>query len=457
MKKKYALIILFLAVIGFVSCSSDDGNYVALEMETNPDLVSVVQNSTITISIYNNDNNIPTNGSLTTSLPTNGELTITDPNNTPNNPSDNVLSYTPQANFTGSDSFTYTICNSESPQMCKTETVSITITSGSPVVFDASQVPYATLSEYHFFEGDIKDQNPAFGVIPYEPISTLFTDYAHKKRFIWMPNNTVATYGNDYDLLNFPDGTILIKSFYYNNVQPSGDTKIIETRLMIKQATGWEFANYIWNDAQTEATYDLSGGTVSNLQFIDNGVTRTINYEIPPESDCFTCHKNAGISKPIGPEPQNLNKDFPFATGVQNQLQKLVDIGYLNEKPATINTVVNWEDTTQSLDLRVRSYLDINCAHCHTDLGHCDYRPMRLAFNESDNETNLGVCVEPEENVSPFIKIVLPGNISKSMLHFRLSTTQEQYKMPLIGRSIVHEEAVQLIEDWINSLTTTCP
>ena len=49
----------------------------------------------------------------------------------------------------------------------------------------------------------------------------------------------------DYSVLNLPVGAVLIKVFYYNNVQPSNSTKIIETRLMIRKASGWIFAEYM--------------------------------------------------------------------------------------------------------------------------------------------------------------------------------------------------------------------
>ena len=54
----------------------------------------------------------------------------------------------------------------------------------SPVVLDIDAFPFNTLSEYNFFEGEMKAQEPVLGVIPYEPISALFTDYAKKKRFV---------------------------------------------------------------------------------------------------------------------------------------------------------------------------------------------------------------------------------------------------------------------------------
>lgn len=103
----------------------------------------------------------------------------------------------------------------------------------SPVVLDMDAFPFNTLSEYNFFEGSMKAQEPVLGVIPYEPISTLFTDYAKKKRFVWMPSDVKATYVGDNKPLDFPVGTILIKTFYYNNVQPANTTRIIETRLML--------------------------------------------------------------------------------------------------------------------------------------------------------------------------------------------------------------------------------
>ena len=121
------------------------------------------------------------------------------------------------------------------------------------VSVDLTNVPYAKLSDYRFFAGNMKEQIPNTGVLPYEPATSLFTDYALKKRFIWMPAGSKGTYVSDHDLINLPVGTALIKTFYYNNVQPSGETKILETRIMIKKSTGWIFAEYVWNDAQTEA------------------------------------------------------------------------------------------------------------------------------------------------------------------------------------------------------------
>jgi uncharacterized repeat protein (TIGR03806 family) len=327
----------------------------------------------------------------------------------------------------------------------------------SPVVFDIAQVPYNTLSEYNFFENVMADQLPVYGVIPYEPITPLFTDYAKKKRFVWMPNGVKAAYVADGNVLDFPIGTVLIKTFYYNNVQPENTTKIIETRLMIRKGSGWEFVNYIWNEDQTEATLDLSGSFV-DIEWLEGTQLKSTNYRIPSENECLTCHKLSSVATPLGVKPQHLNKDYAYADGLMNQLDKFVEMSYLNDDvPSSINTVVDWEDTSQTMDLRVRSYLDINCAHCHTTGGHCSYRPMRLAFEDTVDPINLGVCVSPDENIDPaLVSIIFPGRPERSVLPFRMNSENESIRMPLIGRSIVHEESIALITQWIDNMSLTC-
>ncbi len=107
--------------------------------------------------------------------------------------------------------------------------------------------------------------------------------------------------------------------------------------------------------------------------------------------------------------------------------------------------------------MRVRAYVDMNCAHCHAEGHHCDYRPMRFAWNETTDPVNLGVCVEPDEVLLPILThIVARGNTEKSTLFYRIAATEESVRMPLLGRTLVHEEGVQLFEEWINSLTPPC-
>ncbi len=326
-------------------------------------------------------------------------------------------------------------------------------TQNSPVSLDLNGEPYQNLSEYNFFEGNMADLKPVNGVLPYKIISGLFIDYAKAKTFVWMPKGSKARYVDDHSVFDFPEGSVLITTHFFENVLPEKYTKMIETRLLIKQKDEWIMANYKWNDEQTEATYTKAGSFVG-VTFVDNNETKSVNYKIPSYDECFTCHNKYDEILPIGTKPQNINSVFAYKEGVKNQLQKWVDYGYLENKlPSNINTVVNWEDASQPLDLRVRSYLDINCAHCHSDKGYCEYAPLRFPFNKTEDAINMGVNIEHSFKLEQGLShIVTPGKASESALLFRISSTLDEYKMPIIGRTQQHKEGVELINQWINSL-----
>lgn len=327
----------------------------------------------------------------------------------------------------------------------------------SPVVFEPGSVPYPNLSDYHFFEGDMAILEPASGLIPYDLITPLFSDYAKKKRFVWMMEGSTASYDSDHKVLNFDDGTVLIKNFYYDNVLPDLGRRIVETRLLYRLNGSWHFAEYVWNEDQTDATLDLSGA-YTTINWMEGGEEKMVNYRIPSEVECLTCHKTGTSALPLGPKPQNLDRAFSYEDGVKNQLTKWSEMGYLSgDFPIDIDRLVAWDDPNELLEARVRSYLDVNCSSCHLEGSHCDYRPLRLAWNESAEISNMGVCVEPDDVLnSTLLYIILPGNTERSVLHHRLATTEEAERMPLLGRTVVHEEALSLITDYINSLTDIC-
>lgn len=199
-------------------------------------------------------------------------------------------------------------------------------------------------------------------------------------------------------------------------------------------------------------------GSFTNVSWLQNGTPKTTNYRIPSETECFICHKQNNQPIPIGIKPQNLNTLYSYSPQEnKNQLQKWKELGIL---PVNVTTnfegTINYEDTTKPLEKRVRSYIDINCAHCHQNNSHCDYRAMRFAFSETNNALNLGVCLNTEDlTVSgTHTKIIQPNNTNKSMLYYRLNTKDESFRMPLLGRSIIHEESVQMIQTYINSLSS---
>jgi len=271
-----------------------------------------------------------------------------------------------------------------------------------------------------------------------------------------MPDGVSAEYISSSSVFDFPVGTILIKNFSYDDVLPEMISKNIETRLMIKKESGWIFADYIWNEDQTDASFSLDGSVV-DISWLQNGEERNISYRIPSASECLTCHKISDGAIPNGVKPRNINKTLDYRSNSMNQLDKWMEMGYLNSYPTDLEAVANWKDLSEPLERRVRSYIDINCAHCHSDNTHCEYRPIRLSYEATEDLANMGVCLTPDTNLGNGTDLIInPGNISRSVLHFRMTSNEEQYRMPLIGRSIVHDEAIEMIEEWIISLDDNC-
>ena len=97
------------------------------------DVVTTMENQTVEILVLSNDNDVPVLGTLTVTSPVNGAILINS-NGTPGNPSDDSLSYTPNSNFVGSDTFTYTICDNLSN--CSTGTVTVIVTPNGAVNLD---------------------------------------------------------------------------------------------------------------------------------------------------------------------------------------------------------------------------------------------------------------------------------------------------------------------------------
>jgi hypothetical protein len=140
-----------------------------------------------------------------------------------------------------------------------------------------------------------------------------------------------------------------------------------------------------------------------------------------------------------------------------------MQVGYLNSNfnlPSAENTTVDYRDLSKTISQRARSYIDINCAHCHTNDRHCDYRPMRFAYSETGlangvGNSNMGACVDTQDMQnfpSELNTIVKPGSTERSMLYYRINTTNETFRMPLHGRTMLHDEGIALIGQWINSL-----
>lgn len=316
--------------------------------------------------------------------------------------------------------------------------------------------PYKRLSTYGFFEGQLRNLAPVKAVIMYQPASSLFTDYALKTRFVHFKEGTKARITSSE--LELPIGTTLIKNFYYpvDFRNPNGDRKIVETRLMIHQKSGWEAYPYIWNESQTEAILKIVGGEI-DIQFIDNqGQNQVINYLVPNKNQCKSCHNKSEQLVPIGVKTAQLNHELEIGEKSQNQLENWTSIGVLEgfEGSNAHPSWPNYETKKLGIDERARAYLNVNCAHCHQAEGPASTSGLFLNYDQND-PLKLGINKTPVAagiGAGKFKFDVVPGNAEESILLHRMNSTQMGVAMPEIGRSSVHHEGVELIRDWINSL-----
>ena len=78
-----------------------------------------------------------------------------------------------------------------------------------------SSKPEKKLSDYAFFSDPVA-QIPEEEVFPYVLHSALFSDYADKHRFVYVPKGKKAKFKPN-EVYEFPVGSALIKTFSYPN------------------------------------------------------------------------------------------------------------------------------------------------------------------------------------------------------------------------------------------------
>gem|GEM_PF-62233 len=331
--------------------------------------------------------------------------------------------------------------------------------SASPQAVQAtSQTPPERLSQYGLFVGNGGSQEPAEGVIPYDLNSALFSDYALKYRFLRLPPGTHATY-SDRDAFEFPVGTMIAKTFAYprDARDPTLGRRLIETRILERKSEGWVGLPYIWNAEQTEATLELAGGTQDVEWIHGDGKPRTNNYIIPNANQCKGCHKAGETVTPIGPKARHLNRDFAYSSGVENQLEHWTRQGALSGAPpaAQAPKLAVWDDPKSgTLEARARAWLEINCAHCHNPDGPARNSGLDLLASQR-NPTVFGISKPPVaagRGSGGREFDIVPGQPDKSILVFRIDSTDAGIMMPELGKRLVHKEGLALVREWIGAM-----
>ena len=327
---------------------------------------------------------------------------------------------------------------------------------------------------------------PHAGMVTYELNTPLFSDYAQKWRTIWMPRGVHATYQPDR-WFDFPVGTVIAKTFYYTTpasaAQPQTSAEVvkmtpatyqtgvgglnlarvrlIETRLLVKRDGGWVAFPYVWNAAGTDATLERTGADVP-LTIADGARKTSFTYTVPNQNQCAGCHAQDYRTRaiaPIGLKARHLNRAFAGEGGEINQLQRLVAMGYLAGVPgAGVPKNADWRDAKAGTAAEARAYLDVNCSHCHNQVGAARTSGLWLDAKTTDARV-LGMCKPPVaagRGTGDRSFDVVPGHPERSILTYRVASTDPGVMMPELGRTLTHREGVALLERYVGGLAGAC-
>ena len=330
------------------------------------------------------------------------------------------------------------------------------VLAGSFVVAPTKRYP-EKLSDWGIFEGKLSDLKPAKAVVPYALNTPLYTDYAEKLRFVKLPAGLPVAY-NGNSVLDFPIGTLLIKNFYYSADfrKPGINKNIVETRLLVHEPEGWKAITYVWKDDQTDALLEIAGDD-KQVSFINAaGDKKQVRYVVPNQNQCKGCHNRNDQIMPIGPSVGQLNGVYSYPSGKENQLVYWKKQGMIKDLPAgNLPRTAVWNDPkTGNLNDRARAYLAINCAHCHRREGPAQTSGLFLTETEKD-PTVIGINKPPVAagtGSGGRLIDIKKGDAHGSILWYRMQTKEPGERMPELGRNLVHEEGLALIEEWINNM-----
>jgi uncharacterized repeat protein (TIGR03806 family) len=359
------------------------------------------------------------------------------------------------------------------------------------------------LSETGLFRS-VKDHAMQPGAIPYDVNAPLWSDGAHKQRWLVLPPTTIEsgrevparidfTTDRNWDL---PERTVLVKSFALEAQEgDAASRRWIETRLLTRQQGEWAGYSYRWNEEQSDAVLVEKEGADQEFVVGTAQGERRQTWHYPSRTECMVCHSRAA-NFVLGISTLQLNKDHDYGGVVDNQLRVLEHLGLLRvnyaseaadalrdellktevsdeevnaalveatatrgqrtpsatglltRSPESYPHLVDPYDDARPIGLRARSYLHANCAQCHVEAGGGNAQ-MELRFQTPPEKMRI-VGVEPlhDRFVIERAQLVAPGDPDRSVLLRRMAV-RGRGQMPQLATSLVDQRAVALLRRWI--------
>lgn len=327
--------------------------------------------------------------------------------------------------------------------------------------------PPSLLSQTGAFSGLTPDLIPENKLLPYRLRQPFWSDAAHKTRWMAVPNNGSHNQPSeeigyrDLGEWDWPDGTVWVKHFdLRTDDQDSTQLRRLETRFMIQGDGGQMYGiTYRWRNDQTDAELlsDARTDTIA-IQGVDG--PREVVWYFPGRGECLSCH-NEAAGGVLGPKSPQLNCEqyYPLTGRNANQLRTLTHLGMFDSPPDTtqlgsLPTVAHQAEASASLDLRARSYLDANCASCHQP-GTGVQANFDARFGTDLAQTGLIYGAPINDLGMHDARLIVPGDLERSVLYQRLASVHRSYAMPNVGKHLLDSVGTQLIADWITQMAPT--
>jgi putative heme-binding domain-containing protein len=339
---------------------------------------------------------------------------------------------------------------------------------------------------------DTAKLTPAAGVIPFYPNVRQWQDGATADYLLALPDlSSVSLFEKPRQLpgqvfwhdfkAQFPPGAVLVKTISLDTVERKDRVeRRVETQILHHDGEDWRGYSYAWRDDGSdadlvppdgaEATFTVPVAlTITGRSFEKRleGRTREHVWTYHSRAQCLTCH-NSWSEYALAFNAKQLNRPPLFGgAGAPNQLVALTRAGYAKrvapdnkELPPFDAESVKKEPAlaslhgAESLDARARSYLHVNCAHCHRFGGGGGQVVLELDISKPLKETGI-LDVKPRQGDFglPDARIVAPGDPYRSVLFYRMAKFGRG-RMPHLGSEFPHAQGLDAVAKWIASLST---
>ncbi|MCS1408847.1 MAG: Quinoprotein glucose dehydrogenase B [Verrucomicrobia subdivision 3 bacterium] len=300
---------------------------------------------------------------------------------------------------------------------------------------------------------NLEDLTPSEGLIPYEINVPFWSDNAIKRRWFCLPDPKQKFSLLSQNEIHYPAGAIWVKQFDLE-LKPGDPSSVrrLETRVLVQTPAGVPYgATYRWGDSLTDAELVPASGLEESFTIKDEEGDRVQVWRYPSRRECFSCH-NSRSSGVLGFTPAQLNREMDYGCGSVFQLQAMSDAGYFWPVLGNVHNLpalARLDDPSHSLEYRVRSYLEANCVSCHRPGGVATV-PWDARITARLDGADL-LDGKPSNHLGdPEGRVISPGSLEHSIL-FRRISQPEVGRMPPLASSVLDQQAIDLVREWITS------